>query len=100
MRRIDADELKKKLRLVQDSIENDENILKAVFNLIDKAPTVYMPSDNDITDFYPKRLIIPQGEWILLKGYDYKCSLCGEVERAEKNFCPNCGAEMREKVSI
>ena len=40
MRLIDADELKKKLRLVQDSIENDENILNAVFNLINNAPTV------------------------------------------------------------
>lgn len=40
----------------------------------------------------------PTGEWILRSGdicvgY-YKCSKCGEVERAEKNYCPNCGAKM------
>lgn len=40
-----------------------------------------------------------QGEWIFRNGVTcggyYKCSNCGEVERAEKKFCPNCGADMR-----
>jgi len=40
----------------------------------------------------------PKGEWIFRQGVTcggyYKCNICGEVERAEKNFCPNCGAEM------
>ena len=26
-------------------------------NMIDNAPTVYKPSDNDITDFYPKIMV-------------------------------------------
>ena len=41
----------------------------------------------------------PQGEWVFRSGVTcggyYKCSNCGEVERAEKNYCPNCGADMR-----
>lgn len=41
----------------------------------------------------------PQGEWIFRKGVTcggyYKCNKCGEVERAEKNYCPNCGALMK-----
>ena len=41
----------------------------------------------------------PQGEWIFRSGVTcggyYKCNKCGEVERAEKNFCSNCGARMR-----
>lgn len=37
----------------------------------------------------------PQGEWIFRKNGYYNCSKCGEVERAEKKFCPNCGADMR-----
>lgn len=37
----------------------------------------------------------PQGEWIFRSGGYYNCNKCGEVERAEKNFCPNCGAKMR-----
>lgn len=40
-----------------------------------------------------------QGEWIFRSGVTcggyYKCSNCGEVERAEKNYCPNCGARMK-----
>ena len=36
----------------------------------------------------------PQGEWIFTCIGYYKCSNCGEVERAEKNYCPNCGAQM------
>ena len=41
----------------------------------------------------------PKGEWIFRSGVTcsgyYKCNKCGEVERAEKNFCSNCGADMR-----
>ena len=102
MRLIDADELKKKLRLVQDFIENYENILNAVFNLINNAPTVE-PFEPDYVgaerlkarqrgyeDGYhtgmgigktlnPK---IKQGEWIKItrKGtvpVEYVCSCCG-----------------------
>ena len=27
----------------------------------------------------------------------YKCSICGSVRREKYNFCPDCGANMREK---
>ena len=37
-----------------------------------------------------------QGEWIEFKGGYYKCDKCREVERAEKNFCSNCGSDMRK----
>lgn len=44
-------------------------------------------------------LVRPQGEWIFMRGVTcggyYKCNNCGEVERAEKNYCPNCGADMK-----
>lgn len=42
-----------------------------------------------------------KGEWIFRSGVTcggyYKCNKCGEVERAEKNYCPNCGADMRRE---
>ena len=40
-----------------------------------------------------------RGKWLLIDAgyYDYvKCSQCGETLVWGKNFCPNCGADMRE----
>ena len=39
------------------------------------------------------------GRWILISdGYtDYvKCDQCGNLSCVERNFCSNCGAEMKE----
>lgn len=42
---------------------------------------------------------VAHGEWIESKGVNYwfahTCSICGEFEDFEYNFCPNCGADMR-----
>ena len=41
-----------------------------------------------------------KGKWLLIDAgyYDYvKCSQCGETLVWGKNFCPNCGADMRQK---
>ena len=46
----------------------------------------------------------PHGEWkrISMDKYIrhascfYRCSVCGEDTIGETNFCPNCGADMRE----
>ena len=40
----------------------------------------------------------PKGRWIRYK-YSHKlgeCSLCGEIVAIRSNYCPNCGADMRE----
>ena len=40
-----------------------------------------------------------KGKWLTVDAgyYDYvKCSQCGETLVWGKNFCPNCGADMRE----
>jgi rubrerythrin len=42
------------------------------------------------------------GKWIDTKGNtegyarEYECSECGGTMLGESNFCPNCGADMRE----
>lgn len=42
-----------------------------------------------------------RGEWGLSTGTDeefglsYPCSRCGEESIGKRNFCPNCGADMR-----
>lgn len=42
---------------------------------------------------------VVHGEWMEAIGenywFDYTCSICGELEEFEYNFCPNCGADMR-----
>lgn len=38
----------------------------------------------------------PHGKWIKLRDYDFKCSLCGLSIMDEYNYCPECGADMRE----
>lgn len=48
----------------------------------------------------PKR-----GKWIDLRGNEewyareYECSECGGTMLGESNFCPNCGADMREETN-
>lgn len=45
----------------------------------------------------------PQGEWInpsenpefSNREFFYDCSICGNTQMDETNFCPNCGADMR-----
>ena len=48
-----------------------------------------------------KRLAVPErekGEWIKCRSCcrEYKCSNCEYEHCQESNFCPNCGADMRE----
>jgi hypothetical protein len=52
---------------------------------------------------------VVRGKWIKelhpnVRYYQYKCSICGEFSGHdsegwiwEPNFCPNCGADMREE---
>lgn len=77
--------------------------------IMDNAPTIKTFTLLDIEEQYRKGLEKglseweterPQGKWVFRQGVTcggyYKCNKCGEVERAEKNFCSNCGAEMRK----
>ena len=87
MRLIDAD-------VLLDSIFKSCNTTEATIN---NAPTI---------DAVP----VVRGEWVLVgtNGYEYEtsveeeCSLCGRYvyrydTQPQDNFCPNCGAKMKEK---
>ena len=55
-----------------------------------------IPSNPPQCDFYEER---QNGEWIDVNGDGsiMKCSVCGDkVCCKNNNFCPNCGADMRE----
>ena len=85
--------------------------LRDVFCHIDNAPTVEIPNCGGqvVPDTlqgwrYEER---PHGKWLSTKYYNWKCSECGKnptigmgyVQNHTElfNFCPNCGADMREK---
>ena len=39
---------------------------------------------------------VKRGKWIDFKN-GWKCSACGKWNNETSNFCPNCGADMRER---
>ena len=74
-----------------------------ILDLIDNAPAV-----ERIINMYPKGDVIvqvkrPQGEWYYNCQNGWHCSICHEtikdmptvMGKADFNFCPHCGAEMK-----
>ena len=45
----------------------------------------------DLPPAQPKR-----GKWIHISEEMWKCDQCGEISCCSPNFCPDCGADMRE----
>ena len=39
----------------------------------------------------------PKGEWKFISRNCWKCPYCQELTNEGKNFCPNCGADMKIK---
>lgn len=102
MRLIDADALKK--CAIPCEIHNGAlTDLCVPLYQIDNAPTVEITEEQAIDKLHETGWLPlhdkemterPTGHWIEFKGGYYKCDKCGEVERAKKNFCSRCGAEM------
>ena len=74
-----------------------------------KGKTEGLPATNVACDCCAERIrVLPpaerkKGRWISLDDFrgkyndrGYKCSECDEHSDYEENFCPNCGADMRE----
>ena len=38
----------------------------------------------------------PHGEWVKRGDGSYKCAICCYSDRSTSNYCPNCGARMKE----
>ena len=70
--------------LLQDAIQEYRKLV--IGEVINKTPTVEAKP-------------VVYGGWMQAIGenywFDYTCSICGELEEFEYNFCPNCGADMR-----
>jgi hypothetical protein len=76
MRLINADALKDDIKSRFLTVSKKRLLCR----IIDKAPTVEQR---------------PQGEWIFVSRNCWKCPCCQELTNEGKNFCPNCGADMR-----
>lgn len=73
----------------------------AIDAIVDNAPTV----DTDLSEYSDKlwkeayergRNERPHGKWLITwERYIFQCSYCHGVS-GKYNFCPNCGADMRE----
>ena len=109
VRSIDANALKEQIDYYIKEAgwsEHDNRVLGWCKEFIDNAPTIKTFTLLDIEEQYRKGLEKglseweterPQGEWIELRSYDYKCSICGDSFMDKSNFCPNCGAYMCKK---
>ena len=71
------------------------NLLKA-----DDIPCYYKPSIKAVMDTIALEQEPRKGHWIpyLKEGLIVKCSECKSRYTLGYNFCPNCGADMREEV--
>lgn len=95
MRLIDADKLP--VRSIDETdLPKDKGLLVVLKEDIDNAPTIIKA---EYIEQYIEGLIDgrnrPQGEWILISRNCWKCPYCQELTNEGKNFCSNCGAEMR-----
>lgn len=91
--------------LIKALEEDKKSICSHVYAMVN-------PCDADDLEFELEYLIYCQqtveakpvvhGEWIHDINNSYGCSECGERETMSpkklKNYCPNCGADMRKKV--
>lgn len=77
---------------------------EAIYTLKANYPDAHYSELREAVDLAVKVLEEPErkkGEWMYY-GYGFtlhKCSLCGFKDAfcEPNNFCPNCGADMREK---
>ena len=82
--------LLKSIREVSTSPLNEWDTM-GVLNIVNKQPTV-------------EAVPVVHGEWVneYINRYGHPChccSVCGfHASHQDKNFCPECGADMRKKV--
>ena len=65
-------------------------IIGSISNAVAKLPVVYAFTEAEHC-----------GYWLPGSGIKVKCSLCeAETFGGKSNFCPNCGATMKEKTDV
>lgn len=114
-RLIDADALKEKLDELEPYIDCDENsttwiLSDEVYNAVDNAPTVEL-TEAEVQETLSKRCMTavaneylislhgngPKSEWVDNHNGTFTCITCG-TKHSKSNFCPNCGAYMKDGI--
>lgn len=114
VRLIDAEALKEKLNKKALDLANGGMIfIESINHIIDNAPTVESDKElkgkietyknayrimSDAFENEVKKNQRPQGEWNYIQAGMCVCPFCGAYPHKDyKNYCPNCGADMRGK---
>ena len=80
------------LKAMQYCCENCDNYNGAMCRACDNADEMDIICDIPAADVQP----VKRGHWIEIDyGMFYEFSECGNVREFERNFCSNCGADMR-----
>lgn len=109
MRLIDADALTKQLEEMADNEWNksvgSSKGLEDAIDVVESMPTIKTFTLADIEEQYRKGLEKgleerPHGEWIKTDNRwgvgTWRCTHCDNYSDVAANFCPNCGASMKE----
>ena len=82
-----------------------EDIEKTLFRRLNPTPIAEsfveaVVNEIPAADVWP----VVRGEWTYIAhlpfGHDYECSVCKQRNYERSNFCPNCGAIMRDNPVI
>ena len=91
-RLIDGNELLSKMHRLDEKQKTDVWMTCDIEALLEMQPTV------DAVE-------VVHGRWAKIAHYPYYCSVCNEIapldfegeSHYKSNYCPNCGADMRER---
>lgn len=102
-RYIDADRLKETLANYHPFTTKQELKFNKIINLINEEPTAdtiggikgeWLEIKTAFEKYKPAGCFSLESKKYIRK--KYKCSICGKEKQYKDNFCPNCGADMRE----
>lgn len=63
---------------------------------IDSDDVKMIPSADVRPNIHAEWEKVSADKYIKSANYRYRCSMCGELTIGEPNFCPTCGADMRD----
>ena len=90
-RYIDADELYKTIRAKMRSCDTDTDYGRGIQQGFDFAmDEIRQQPEADVVE-------VKHSWWSTVSPFNYQCMNCSALSSIEFNFCPNCGADMRER---